>query len=261
MISISEKSGDTRANSSGLRLALGMLRVLAENDGQASFSQLKKELNNTPSATVSRILKVVAEEGWIVRSAQGGYCIGDRYRRAARQITALDDPGKVLQPVVEALARESKESATFVTWEGDGFLFRNKHEMPDSFHYRAVGEVNREDMFRTALGITCMAWQPPEVVAKFAKKMLDNPDLDEWQRRLETVRDEKMCRTLDKGLRFAAPVCKNGLFIGVIAISLLPRELTGEEETRYRAHVHRAAERAGELLAKHAMHQEAKGNA
>ena len=44
-------------------------------------------LGNPAPATVSRLLKVLQEEGWVNKLADGGYAPGPRYRIAARRCT------------------------------------------------------------------------------------------------------------------------------------------------------------------------------
>ncbi|RMD83170.1 MAG: hypothetical protein D6820_02690, partial [Lentisphaerae bacterium] len=72
-----EKQQARKKTSPGLRLGLQVIRTLTGKPGWIRFRDLQKQCGEPTSASLSRILKVLREEGWVSVSPKGeGYRLG-----------------------------------------------------------------------------------------------------------------------------------------------------------------------------------------
>jgi DNA-binding IclR family transcriptional regulator len=236
----------------GVRLALKILSLLSS--GSQSFSELATSLDNPTAATLSRNLKVLIEEGWIIKGEDQRYHEGRELSRSACSLVSRKTGTPQLIPLIENLAEESGQSAAFARWQGKGIVFTAKKEMADSFHYIPLGKINTHNSYN-GFNITCLAFLPHgrEVVA--APPTLDSlfTHEDEIETCFEKIRREKSFFCHDTVMRFTAPVFYEGVgdnppLAGVMGISLIPRELSREEKERYLTLVKSAAEKAGKYL-------------
>lgn len=236
-----EKSG---GGQSGVRQALTILRALGQQHPM-TFSALLHACGNWPKATLTRILKPLLEMGWVEKTPSGAYAPGSEFQSASAAMIHKPSFVERLRPVVDHLAEETGQSAAYVEWvTGGGFIFKYKKEMPDSFHHLGVGETNPA-ILTHAFGILGLAFQSDSMIDRMLQEKCDlDPDgIVFWRRLLRGLRQTRFLQHLDYGLRFAAPVFEKegGPFCGVIGISMIPRDLTTDEELGFRDAVLRAA--------------------
>lgn len=235
---------DTPSNSPGLRSALAILARLADSGG-LPFTRLRREVN-LPAATVSRLLKVLAEEGWVSGGAQEPWRPGPAFRAAAWRLAPRSDLAHLVLPVVEDLAEGTGESAAFVEWGGDGIVFRAKAERPESYHYLGVGERNR-GVLEHPFALLCLAHCDEAAVRRYAsaarKAGMDLGTL------LPQIREAGVHTGMNKGWRIAAPVIAHGgAFLGAIGITHLGNEPEPRQVERFKRLVVDHARRAATLI-------------
>lgn len=236
---------DSPGNSPGLRSSLAILARLADN-GSLPFTRLRREVN-LPAATVSRLLKVLAEEGWVAGGGPEPWRPGPAYRAAAWRLAPSADLGVLVQPIVDSLAEATGESAAFVEWGGDGIVFRAKHERSESYHYMDVGRRNR-NVLDHPFALTCLAHCDPAAWRRFATAAR-RMSLD-LEKVLTTIHNEGVHVGRDKALRVVAPVrAHDGAFLGAIGIARIGATDSEQRQIeRFRKAVLEHARRAAELI-------------
>lgn len=238
---------ETTGSSPGLRSALAILTRLAESQG-LPFTKLRKEVG-LPAATVSRLLKVMAEEGWVDGGGQDPWRPGSAFRAAAWRLAPSADVVAIIQPVVDSLADVSKESTAFVEWAGDGFVFRAKREMPESYHYLEVGQRNR-GVLDHVFGLVCLAHTDQAAWRRFAGlAKRRNIDLESV---LQTIVRSGDYTGQDKGHRVGHVVrAHNGAFLGCMGVTHIGTPLDDRQLAKLRAVVADHARQAATLINDH----------
>lgn len=227
--------------SPGVRLSLAILDRLSQSPGGMGFSRLRRALPGATASALSRQLHALAELGWVEGGRERPWRCGPSFQSAAERLSRGPDIGAIVQPTVEALALATSQSAAMVTFAGDGFVFRAKHELPDSFHYLGVGQKNT-NLTTHPFGIVCLAFLSPEERTQLTGSHLD-PELG---RSIQHVRERGWLSGVDAGLRICAPVLRaDGLFAGVIGVSFMNRGMGEREIVRIAATVRRFAREAG----------------
>jgi DNA-binding IclR family transcriptional regulator len=145
-----------------LRRGLKVLDLLAGRH-PVTFSYLRERLGDVPATTLSRLLKVLLEEGWVLRDAQGHYCLAPGGVDFARRCIGGLDEGELLAPLVERLAEETGESAAFAQFREIGFFFLAKREAPSSYHYIPLYQLN-PDLKDNGFGFLCLAFQRDDLI-------------------------------------------------------------------------------------------------
>ncbi len=160
-----------------LRRGLKLLDLLAGRH-PVTFSYLREGLGDLPATTLSRLLKVLLEEGWVLRDAQGHYGLAPGGVDFARRCIGGLDEGELLAPLVERLAEETGESAAFAQFREIGFFFLAKREAPSSYHYIPLYQLN-PDLKDNGFGFLCLAFQRDDLI-RYRLAAMD--DLTEAQR-------------------------------------------------------------------------------
>lgn len=236
---------DSTGNNPGLRSSLAILAQLADSGG-LPFTRLRRAVN-LPAATVSRLLKVLAEEGWVTGGGPEPWRPGSAYRAAAWRLAPNADLAALVQPVIDQLAEASGESAAFVEWGGDGIVFRAKRERSESFHYMDVGNRNRL-VVEHPFALTCLAHSDPASWRRFAAPARRaGIDLEAL---LTRIRADGVYVGHDKGQRIAAPVIVHGgAFVGALGVTRIPTtDLDPRQLDRLRKLVIEHARRATHLI-------------
>lgn len=236
----------------GLRKSLDILYLLSTRKSGLTFNGMRKLLNDSPSATLSRLLKVLIEEKWAEKSRDGTYTVGSVFSKAGYMIMGRKQKYVDIDNIVKDLAKETKESAGYVEWVYHGFVFRCKEEMPDSFHYIDTETLNTE-IFTNGFGITCMAYVPDKQIRTFyAEEDADKKvDLNEFFERTKKIRQEGFFISHDyNGIRFVSPVLvrEEKIFAGVIGVSLSAKKLSDDKINFLKTKVKEAAEKAADIL-------------
>jgi DNA-binding IclR family transcriptional regulator len=130
------------ALSRGLR-ALGVLAAAGE--GGVSFSELGRRLDGLPAPTLSRLLKALAAEGWLVKTEAGLYARGPALEGLGKALGTAGSLEEVALEAMNAFACETGESIGFARFYGDRLVMVEKVEVPDSFKLAAIGYSFRPD--------------------------------------------------------------------------------------------------------------------
>lgn len=130
---------------------LELLSYLASRPGGATFSDIRDRGYTAP--TLSRLLKNLTDRGWVVKTEEGAYGLGEASRVLARAVLGQSRREEKVRPLVRELARMTGESAAYYEAVPGGIILLVKEEMADSFHYIDTGRVNRQEEhgFRMAL--------------------------------------------------------------------------------------------------------------
>ncbi len=222
-------------SNAGLRNSLQILSVISEHKVGVQFTELKKLCGGLSSGTLSRLLKVIIEEGWCEKGNEGFYHAAGKFRLAADNISGANNRESLIQNRLIRLAESSGESAALVNWNENGYMtFRNKHEMPESYHYLNIGKTNNSYAVH-GFGMIGVAYS----CDRARQQLIADYQGTEQQRTaysqiIMQAREDGIIMAQDKGIRIASPVLtKDENFVGVCGISLLPREITDEQKQNY----------------------------
>lgn len=212
-----------KKKASGVRTSLALLKLVSEHADGVTFTELCNGLGGAPNATVSRHLRTLTEEDWIRKSADGKYLPARVFRTVCESVSEKNSRINLIRPEIEKLAEKTGHSAAFAESCGNGFVFRCKKEMPDSYHYIEIGEENRDPT--NGFYLTCQAktGENPNLTSNQIK---DAKKRKEAQRGIKTAVQCKAWISEDKGRRFLCAMNHNGKFLGVVGVSMWPAELT-----------------------------------
>ena len=236
-------------SSPGLRHSLTLLARLSAAGHGLGFARLREE-THLPAATLARLLKVLAEEGWVTGGRNRPWQAGPAFRASAVRLIPHVGLGELLQPLVTSLAEATGESAAVVEWCNEGIRFLSKDERPDSYHYLDVGAINPA-VIHHPFGQLLLAHVPVEERRSFSAA-IRRAKLD-----LARIQDEYSRQQIhiasDRGLRYCAGIPDaTGRIRLCIGVSLLPRPLTQRVGDELAEAVRQHARRATELLIRRA---------
>jgi len=122
-----------------------ILRVLAQQAAWSSFTDIQRAAGNLPPPTLSRLLKVLTEEGLVERDSEHGrYRKGPALLDLAHIVLGSMPKARLVQPMLDALADETGQSAAYFELGRDAIVMVAKAERPNSCHYIDVGERNTD---------------------------------------------------------------------------------------------------------------------
>ncbi len=231
-------------NNSGLRKSLLIMAKIAENRKGLSFTHLRRLCADMPSATLSRLLKVLIDEKWLDKDKHGHYYPGNVFMSSADIISGQSNRQQLIQKRIKMLAQDTCESAAFIEWNNEGyFTFRSKYEMPESYHYMEAGQSSN-DIFNHGFALLGMAYCNYEQLQKlYIRHEMPEGEREKHRKYLQVLRQEKVIIKQDKGIRIAAAaVNSSNNLVGVVGISMLPRELSDSDKSFYFSQVKSAAE-------------------
>lgn len=230
-------------SNTGIRTVLAVLRELSQSASPVSFTCLISACN-TNGPTLSRLLKFMADEDWTVKTKEG-YLPGAALSTLAKSLLKVTPAAELLQPVVKNLSAITGESAGYVEFHEDGFIFKAKHEAPSSYHYIDLFQKN-PNLFENGFGKFLLSHQPKEVIeyilTKAGKKKLI-PEYLKMGKESFLILKESCC------VRYIASVFGHNRFYGAIGVSSLFSEIPPEREKLLTNSVVDAATEASRLLA------------
>ncbi len=209
----------------GLRRGLTVLAFLAARPDGAGFSGLRRALGSPTAATTSRVLKVLLDEDWL-RKDGDRYFAGKGFVLAARTLTGSADAGELVQPVVDALAADTQQSAAYFELRNDRTTLLAKCDRANSFHYIPVGRGQR--LFTVhAWAHVLLAYRGRDEVERLFARREENRSLPkrEFMQRIDAARDADAYVYLRGGVygalaRVVAPVFPDAEHRNVGAIGI-----------------------------------------
>jgi DNA-binding IclR family transcriptional regulator len=217
-----------KGNLVGLRRGFDVLRHLAANQEGIPFNRLA-DLTGLPAPTLSRILKVLVDEGMI--SKNGVYALGQEFIALARLATGAASRAELLQGLLENLGRATGESAAYYEFRGLDITCIAKAEQSESFHYMAIGNLNSRVLLN-AFGQVCIAFLDADEQKQVLGKADPGPCIPraDFRVRLKQIHEE--CIFVENGeanpslIRIVAPVFDGEALAGSLGITLLKRKLS-----------------------------------
>ncbi len=192
-----------------VRRAWTCCELLAAQPAGAAFSDLAAACGGLAPASMSRLLRVLADEELAERLDGRGY-------RAGRRLRALldrgGDPLARIQPLLAALATTTGESVALFVPQADGVRLVAKHEPEERFSYMAVGGVNRHRQTHGAARLAA-AWDGGEAALRKAGVLVSRRD--------DQPGIARVC---------AACTGPDGCLRGVVALSLVAATLKAARE-------------------------------
>jgi len=239
-----------------LRRGIVILKALAEHDGWMSFTKLTEACGDLAAPTLSRLLKVMVEEQLVEKHPENGnYRPGKAFLILAKTALYGMPWAETIQPVVDSLAQQTKQSAAFFRFDHDAIIMIAKFEIPDSCHYIPLHARNT-GIIHHGFAQPILAYLPREQLQQIIairSTQLTEP-LSTYYKLLSKVRDEGFCieeeRSRQNWVRFTAPVF-GGMArepIASIGISVIIRSFKQEGIEIFRRAVQDAARRASQLL-------------
>ncbi|MDO0930035.1 IclR family transcriptional regulator [Streptomyces sp. TG1A-8] len=170
------------------RRALRLLEAVAASRGPVSLQEVAETVGlNKPTAY--RLLRVLQEEAYLVHVDSGGYRIGTQLMALAAQVMPRADAFVEARPVLQALARQSGETATLHLRAGDEAVLvlgvESAHELR-----RAARLGSTTPLHRGCSGQAILAYLPAREVTALLKRAPEHPDPSDVEHALSTVREQ-----------------------------------------------------------------------
>jgi DNA-binding IclR family transcriptional regulator len=238
-----------------VRRSAAILRILATRPGGCSFSELLTCGGRLSPASLSRLLKVLADEGLVAKdSMSGAYVVGAELLRLACGVRDAVSPRDVVQPVLDALAADTRQSAAFYEPETTGAVLTAKAEIEEGFHYIRVFQ-RMPELPRHGFGQVLLAFTPAAVRRRWAGARWPTAAAA-YARRLTAVRRGLVvlpdwAPSGGRGLiRLAAPVFRGGggALCGVLGVTFWGGSVAAGRVAAMADRVVAAARRATDML-------------
>lgn len=199
----------------GLRRGLKLLEMLATSEAGLTFNQVKNGFDDLVPSTVSRLLKVLTDEGMIqLDHNTKRYLLAERSQKMAEMITGELSIAEKMQPHLDELSRKTGFSAAFFQYEDRKAVLQAKSEQPEAFHYSGIGSFPVS--LCHAMKLVCFAHE-----SEAPTEGMDEGKLNEIRQMHVFVNKHDDREGL---VRIAAPVFShNGEFIGALGITFFQR--------------------------------------
>ncbi len=168
------------------RRALIILDTLSRTPEGMSFSKLESEIG-VSAASLSRLLKMLLNEGWIETEQRGHYVVGARAMTMARHLSGHWSEAEIIEPVVKNLAFETGHSACFARFANDSFVLTTKTEMPSSFHFIEL-YFKHYELHDNGMALTLLAFQAPETALYLLEEQVGEREIGHYDTILQRIR-------------------------------------------------------------------------
>ena len=136
--------------------SLQLLEYVASADSPPSHSELRTVFN-IPKSTLSGILGELRELGYVVVAENGRYSPGPKFLSLTSAATRAAFAFGSVRPILEIIARETRETALFAVLSGNSAIYIDKVESPELIRY--VPDLGSErPLHATAVGKVLLAW-------------------------------------------------------------------------------------------------------
>ncbi|HBC85725.1 MAG TPA: hypothetical protein DCZ94_02095 [Lentisphaeria bacterium] len=238
-----------------LRRGIRVLEFVSLKNGGRTFGEIRTEFPDMTPATLTRLLKSMLDEALLAKSDDSrNYQTGEKAKRLASAILGKVSIAETIRPALDELSETSGESALFTEFENDAIRLLVKSEVADGFHYMDENGVN-PNISTHAFGITCVAFQPLEIIKLLlAKGRLKGMSRDKYLKLFEKIRSEGIFvnKTDDKKnlMRITAPVFfgDSGEFAGAIGVSFYSMGNDNKRIKELAGHVKTVSKKASSLL-------------
>ncbi|MCR9135761.1 MAG: helix-turn-helix domain-containing protein [Alphaproteobacteria bacterium] len=168
------------------RRALSVVDALSRAPEGLSFSKLEIEIG-VSAASLSRLLKMLLNEGWIETEQRGRYVVGARTMTLARHLSGHWSEHEIIEPVVKDLAIATGHSACFARFANDSFVLTTKTEMPSSFHFIEL-YFKHYELHDNGMALTLLAYQEPDIARYLLEEQIGDGDIEGFVALLRTIR-------------------------------------------------------------------------
>lgn len=183
---LSQAAQDGTARAAGgvqsIERAFDLLEMLADADGALGLSDLAAS-SGLPLPTVHRLMRTLANRGYVRQEASRRYTLGSRLIRLGE--TSSRALGTWLRPILAQLVRETSETANLAMLDGDEVVYIAQVPSPHSMRmFTEPGRRVRPHC--TAVGKALLAQLPPEQarallerdgMPKYTPTTITDPDL------------------------------------------------------------------------------------
>ncbi len=210
-----------------------------------SFTELQRRLQWN-KATLSQILKSMAELGWLERGAGGGFAIGSRIVGLARPELARTSLHHAALEAVSRLAAETGETASVSILEGGRRVRIAKQEGDSELIADDQPAAAEESTWDTATGRLLTAFEPPDRQTLLIGKLQERNQEIDYGKALAAIR-ESGCSTVEsKNCQIKSFACRvsadqGARTLAAIGISVPAYRCTPLNEREYRSKIAAAA--------------------
>lgn len=232
-----------------MRRGFEIIDHLSNSPEGLGFGEIKELLGGVAPSTVSRVLKVLLDTDWVVKSPTGKYLIGNELHGICRRVLGERSVAEIAEPMVDELADECGESAAYAEFMNFGFGFKVKSERAGSYHYIDLFNENRSPS--NGFFKLCLAFSGDEHI----KQLLENNGHAElikgFMDEVAVIREQGYYVSHENiGTRVIYPVFKKGVFCGALGISSVLRELSAGVIEEYKNKVDKVAGQLTNLIDK-----------
>lgn len=167
--------------------ALEIIEMIGACEGHLSFSELSAKLGIS-SASLTRLLKVLIAEDWIVRDKKTKqYSASIRALQLGHSLRNRSPSSEIISPIITELAETTGHSACFGAFRGDCFTLLAKKEQRNSYHFIDVFSPNF-DWISNAMGTFLLAYQTDEICDRIYRRHFRMGVPDEHQQVFSQIR-------------------------------------------------------------------------
>lgn len=229
------------------RRALSVVEALSRTQQGMSFSMLQDHMG-VSAASLSRLLKMLLDEGWIELDQQGRYGVGARLMTLSRQLAGHWSEHEVIEPVIRDLALQVGHSACFARFANDAFVLTAKTEVASSFHFIDLFTKHYE-MHDNGMALTLLAYVDPDTALYLLEEQVEGGDAQAFTDLLPAIREAGHHISFEGAVtRITVPVYMGGQSFVRSVVSIAALNLDPAKCDEVLDHVRSAAVEAGQRL-------------
>lgn len=153
--------------STSIRKALRLLEQVGLS-GECTFAQISAQAG-LPKSTLHRLLNVLIEEGFIIRSSFGTYHGSLKLWRIAAAVTQYDTVRQNVVPLLRELVETTSETALYAVYESGRCVYVAKQDGTNPIRAAtSIGDF--APAHASATGKAILSWQTPEEIVRVVQE-------------------------------------------------------------------------------------------
>lgn len=213
------------------RRSLEIIELLARSPSGMNFGAIEQQLGLSASS-LSRLLKMLTDEGWITTNHRRKYVVANRAHKLAELLSGRWSESEIVKPIVDRLAQTHGHSACFAKYANYGFVLIHKLEIASSYHFIDTYRINNE-LLTNEIGLVLLAHQRAEHANQVVARSVAHGNVEAVRARLNERRSQSICEAQEGFVRrIVAPAFAAGQErpVGVVSVAILDPSATEAPE-------------------------------
>ncbi len=169
-----------------LKRGFALLNLMANNSEGCSFSQMRQVSSGLSPASLSRLLKVMLEDGLIRKERNGLYYMGESFVGLSRSALATSE--QTYKGLVTEISKATGQSSVIYEWSGHHIELRAGSCAAGGYVYEKAGA--RAELTSNAFGLVVLAYMDEERAGQILinQEGLGEKELKLWQQHRREIR-------------------------------------------------------------------------